>query len=303
MNESPILLSATETRSEEEPSKKKKKKKPDEQHEDLNESLPSATEIKTEEEPPKKKKKKKTDEHHEDLNESLHSGTEIKIDDEASKKKRPARVEKKISPTIETENVVLPASVSKKIMSRKRPNPKSSVSNESSPQNGMTNQVESNALSPTEPLLKRAKTSRTVSPSNDLPATRSRAKIPNQRSSSPENKRKLATVKKGKRRLHSAEQDEGLNTADEEENQNNNVQIESTDEQREKLESLTVVELKNRLTAHGQTIPKGVRKADLVALLVNIELETQKQSGSSFDKDQAEPQPPTTRKARRKKTT
>ena len=39
---------------------------------------------------------------------------------------------------------------------------------------------------------------------------------------------------------------------------------------------MTVVELKNRLTTHGETIPKGVRKADLVALVMKIEIQLHK---------------------------
>jgi hypothetical protein len=82
-----------------------------------------------------------------------------------------------------------------------------------------------------------------IDPSHEQPSTRGRSKIPiilNNATSSPEiverppipkktkktsvenpmnNKRKnpISTIKKGKRRLHSVEQDEGLNTADEEE--------------------------------------------------------------------------------------
>ncbi|CAF4671195.1 unnamed protein product, partial [Rotaria socialis] len=32
-----------------------------------------------------------------------------------------------------------------------------------------------------------------------------------------------------------------------------------------------VAELKTRLTTHGENIPKGVRKADLIALLIKLE--------------------------------
>jgi len=95
------------------------------------------------------------------------------------------------------------------------------------------------------------------------------------------NKRKnpISTMKKGKRRLHSVEQDEGLNTADEEETiqtvslppPDEIISIDLSQEEREKIEGLTVAELKNRLNTHGENIPKGARKADLVALLIKIE--------------------------------
>ncbi len=108
-------------------------------------------------------------------------------------------------------------------------------------------------ISPTEPVIKKAKTTKVVDdvePAPEVPSTRSRSKTPvishetvksepterppipkKSKKTAPEtnstenptvstnNKRKnpAAPIKKGKRRLHSVEQDEGLNTADEEE--------------------------------------------------------------------------------------
>lgn len=88
-------------------------------------------------------------------------------------------------------------------------------------------------------------------PSPEIPSTRSRSKTQRKTSSSPEssstttnasNKRKnltSSTTKKGKRRLHNAEQDEGLNTADEDEpiiiEPTAETEIDLTVEEREKV--------------------------------------------------------------------
>ncbi|CAF3416179.1 unnamed protein product [Rotaria socialis] len=47
--------------------------------------------------------------------------------------------------------------------------------------------------------------------------------------------------------------------------------VESNQEQRQKFEELTVAELKSRLTKHKEDIPKGAKKADLIALLLKKE--------------------------------
>jgi hypothetical protein len=51
------------------------------------------------------------------------------------------------------------------------------------------------------------------------------------------------------------------------------------------IEASTVAELKSRLIAHGENIPKGVRKADLVALLLKIELQLLKGKHPSLVKN------------------
>ncbi|CAF4934794.1 unnamed protein product, partial [Rotaria socialis] len=48
------------------------------------------------------------------------------------------------------------------------------------------------------------------------------------------------------------------------------IPIDLSQEEREKIQGLTVAELKTRLTTHGENIPKGVRKADLIALLIKL---------------------------------
>lgn len=76
-----------------------------------------------------------------------------------------------------------------------------------------------------------------------------------------------------------------------------------------------MAELKNRLNTHGENIPKGARKADLVALLIQIETNLLKGNYSSIqsifnsfvflERKAVEivdvPADPPTRKTRRKK--
>jgi len=131
----------------------------------------------------------------------------------------------------------------------------------------------------------------------------------NSNENSTNNKRKnpISTMKKGKRRLHSVEQDEGLNTADEEEiiqtislpPPDEIIPIDLSQEEREKIEGLTVAELKNRLNTHGENIPKGARKADLVVLLIKIETNLLKERKKA--ETVAVPADPPSRKTRRKK--
>ncbi|CAF1305699.1 unnamed protein product [Adineta steineri] len=234
--------------------------------------------------------------------------------------KRSISNEKKSSPIkelpiIQPDIIVIPTSpvLTTKRAARKRPNPKTSTVSPPEP------------TSPTEPVMKRAKTSKHVEikqsvrvPSPEPPSTRGRSKTtiistspvdmterlppplpPTTVNTSKKvkktsletspveipavpinNKRKntMPTNRKGKRRLHSVEQDEGLNTADEEETIQTMLPIveeiipmDLSQEEREKIEGLTVIELKNRLTTHNETLPKGARKADLVALLIKIE--------------------------------
>jgi len=102
------------------------------------------------------------------------------------------------------------------------------------------------------------------------------------------------------------EQDEGLNTADEEETIQTispPIEIKPIDlsqEEREKIEGLTVAELKTRLTTHNENILKGARKADLIALLIQIETNLLKERKEA---EVIEPVPaePSSRKTRRKK--
>ncbi|CAF2144928.1 unnamed protein product [Rotaria magnacalcarata] len=212
--------------------------------------------------------------------------------------KRSNRHEQKSSS--EPELVVITSSpLQTKRVNRKRPNKKSSP-----PQT---------TTSPTEPVSKRVKTTKTLEtkqhirvPSPEPLSTRSRSKTPvmssnsiksispsepvvptkkskkNSSETNPSinnNKRKssTSTIKNSKRRLHNVEQDEGLNTADEEETIQivsdpiEIIPIDLSQEEREKIQGLTVAELKTRLTTHGENIPKGVRKADLIALLIKIE--------------------------------
>ncbi|CAF4419785.1 unnamed protein product [Rotaria sp. Silwood2] len=255
--------------------------------------------------------------------------------------KRSKRHGKKCSPVREPELIVIISSpVKTKRVTRKRPNQKTTTI--SPPE----------TTSPTEPVSKRAKTTKTVEnkqptrvPSPEPPSTRSRSKTPvisssnikstsssesiervlpikkNKKNSSEtnpienpsismNNKRKnsTSTIKKSKRRLHSVEQDEGLNTADEEETIQTIsppieiIPIDVSQEEREKIEGLTVAELKTRLTTHGESIPKGVRKADLVALLIKIEtnlLKERKETETAVTV--VVPANSTSRKTRRKK--
>jgi len=230
-------------------------------------------------------------------------------------------MKKKIEPLPEPEIIVTTTSppLPTKRANRKRPNQK--ISTVSPPE----------TTSPTEPVTKRPKTTKTSVrvPSPEPASTRSRSKTPI--TSPPEtverppipkkvkktssenptnNKRKnpITTMKKGKRRLHSVEQDEGLNTADEEETIQmislppppvEIIPIDLSQEEREKIEGLTVVELKNRLNTHGENIPKGARKADLVALLIKIETNLLKERKKA--ETVAAPASPPSRKTRRKK--
>lgn len=140
---------------------------------------------------------------------------------------------------------------------RKRSNPKTSTapsSENTSPTEPVTKRVKTNEVkqpvvqgkSPTPPVSRFSPDIYRLVPSPETHATRTRSKAPKKTVSSPPelppapkkskkaslesspveaapitatNKRKNATaaMKKGKRRLHSVEQDEGLNTADEEE--------------------------------------------------------------------------------------
>ncbi|CAF2231183.1 unnamed protein product [Rotaria magnacalcarata] len=56
--------------------------------------------------------------------------------------------------------------------------------------------------------------------------------------------------------------------------------VESNREQRQKFEELTVAELKSRLTKHNEDIPKGAKKADLIALLLKKETHLVKEQKS-----------------------
>lgn len=182
-------------------------------------------------------------------------------------KRTAARQEKKSEPH---QEVIEPT---KRTINRKRPNPK-------------TSNV-SPTTSPTEPIPKRTKTSVTeeATPSPEqqsAPKKMKKSASENQlQESSTNNKRKTNTIvaaKKSKRRLHSVEQDEGLNTADEEEPTPNTIEkFDLTAEEREKIEGSTVAELKTRLTTHGENIPKGARKAELIALVIQIETNLLKQ--------------------------
>ncbi|CAF3650065.1 unnamed protein product [Rotaria sordida] len=255
--------------------------------------------------------------------------------------KRSKRHEKKSSPIREPELIVITSSpVQTKRITRKRSNQKT------------TTIPTSETTSPTEPVSKRAKTTKTIEnkqparvPSPEPPSTRSRSKTPiissnniksisssesierilpikktkkNSSEINPienppismNNKRKnsTSTIKKSKRRLHSVEQDEGLNTADEEETIQTIshpieiIPIDLSQEEREKIEGLTVAELKTRLITHGENIPKGIRKADLVALLIKIEtnlLKERKQTETAIPV--VVPANSTSRKTRRKK--
>ncbi|CAF1054636.1 unnamed protein product [Adineta ricciae] len=257
--------------------------------------------------------------------------------------KRSGRKEKPSSPVkelseVEPEIIVVSPSPppTAKRAGRKRANPKTSTT--SPPE----------TISPPEQAMKRAKTTTKTNetkplapvPSPEVPSTRARSKTPvmtnvNLKSASPiestepssstrktkkgpsesspvetTSKRKHPTSasKKSKRRLHSVEQDEGLNTADEEETVHTLAvpieiaSIELSQEEREKIEGLTVAELKTRLTAHHETLPKGARKADLVALLIKIEtnLLTEQKEAEAKSVVSTAIEPPT-RKTRRKK--
>ena len=172
-----------------------------------------------------------------------------------AKKKRSDRKEKKVEPEI----VVITTSppVSTKRANRKRPNPKTSPPE---------------TTSPTEPTPKRSKTLEVKQPARGKffvffekfqfsfifsvpsPEPVERPPIPkkSKKTSSDHpsnNKRKnpMVPMKKGKRRLHSVEQDEGLNTADEEETSQTvvlpphpeeRIPIELSSEEREKVGNL-----------------------------------------------------------------
>jgi len=47
--------------------------------------------------------------------------------------------------------------------------------------------------------------------------------------------------------------------------------LELNQEERQKIEALPVAGLKSRLNTHKADIPKGAKKADLIALLIKIE--------------------------------
>jgi len=73
--------------------------------------------------------------------------------------------------------------------------------------------------------------------------------------------------------------------------------IELSEDERKKIEGLTVAGLKTRLATHEATIPKGAKKADLLALLISIEtklLETPK-------KVEIVVEPPAAKRTRRQK--
>jgi len=131
-------------------------------------------------------------------------------DDVSSKPKASKRTATRQEKKTEPEEIV---ETTKRTTNRKRPNPKTSNP--------------SPTTSPTEPIPKRTKTEVTPSP-EPPPATSVPKKMKKSASEShlqepsTTNKRKTNTIvpaKKSKRRLHSVEQDEGLNTADEEEQQ------------------------------------------------------------------------------------
>jgi hypothetical protein len=173
----------------------------------------------------------------------------------ALKKKRSARLEKVPSPVQEPEVIVLSPSptVPSKRKNRKRSNPKTSTapsSENTSPTEPVTKRVKTHEVKQPpvpgkRPTLDVSHPVSRLVPSPETHVTRTRSKAPKSTAktvpSPPElppvpkkskktsletspveiatNKRKNATstTKKGKRRLHSVEQDEGLNTADEEE--------------------------------------------------------------------------------------
>ncbi|CAF3623978.1 unnamed protein product [Rotaria sordida] len=72
-------------------------------------------------------------------------------------------------------------------------------------------------------------------------------------------------IKTRKRPLESVEKNEELKKKIEIQN------IELNQEERQKIEELTVAELKSRLNKHKENIPKGAKKADLIALLIKLE--------------------------------
>ncbi|CAF3498843.1 unnamed protein product [Rotaria sp. Silwood1] len=256
--------------------------------------------------------------------------------------KRSKRHEKKCSPVREPEIIVITTSspMETKRVTRKRPNQKTTttsppetisptepVSKRAKTAKTVENKQPARVPSP-EPPSTRSRSKTPVIANNDIKSTSSSESIKRvlsikktkknsfvtnpieNPSVSMNNKRKnsTSTLKKSKRRLHSVEQDEGLNTADEEET----IQIISppieitpidlSQEEREKIEGLTVAELKTRLTTHGENIPKGVRKADLVALLIKIEtnlLRERKETETAVTV--VVPANSTSRKTRRKK--
>ncbi|CAF3467564.1 unnamed protein product [Rotaria sp. Silwood1] len=72
-------------------------------------------------------------------------------------------------------------------------------------------------------------------------------------------------IKTRKRRLESVEKNEASKKKVEIQN------IEVNQDERQKMEELTVAELKSRLNKHKEDIPKRAKKADLIALLMKIE--------------------------------
>jgi len=150
---------------------------------------------------------------------------------------------------------------------------------------------------PIEPIAKRAKISKSVEvkkqpievknkpveikiqqvevpvPSPKVPRTRSRATNNNKINIS-ESIERQPIIKINKRRLQSVEKNEGIKKKVEEKTiqsippvQN----LELSQEERQKIEALTVTGLKSRLNTHKEDIQKNAKKADLIALLIKIE--------------------------------
>ncbi|CAF3989361.1 unnamed protein product, partial [Rotaria sp. Silwood1] len=78
-------------------------------------------------------------------------------------------------------------------------------------------------------------------------------------------------IKTRKRRLESVEKNEASKKKVEIQN------IEVNQDERQKMEELTVAELKSRLNNHKEDIPKRAKKADLIALLMKIDTNLLKQ--------------------------
>jgi len=241
------------------------------------------------------------------------------------RKKRVARLPAPVEPEVESKVVPEPEPEPEPIVvptkrpNRKRPNPKTSTSQppseNTSPNEPVVKKVKTNKItresSPeTHSTRSRSKTNQPVEPPAVVSTTKKTKKTSPTENSTTKRKTTISSGKKGKRRLHSVEQDEGLNTADEEEvvcvpppveveAPIQQEELTMPQEDREKIEGLTVAELKTRLTSHGENLPKGARKAELVALLMKIELRLFKERKEA-EAAAAEVQP-VSRKTRRKK--
>jgi hypothetical protein len=167
-----------------------------------------------------------------------------------------------------------------------------------------------------QPVVKRVKTSKSIEappkardnsntnqkiiPEPIKREIRTRSRSTNNKKTIVEPKETTPVIKTSKRRLQSVDKNEGIKKKVEDEKVQPILPVqkpELSQEERQKIEALTVAGLKSRLNTHKADISKGAKKADLIALLIQIEtnlIQKQKQNETT-------PVPTTTMTTRRRK--